>query len=74
MCTLVETTVDLLESEYEITLNSTSTRSQSATTIAEFQESDAILDLLLSNISHFSDAVVQLLVSSSVFNPVSFPV
>ena len=74
-CTLVETTVELL-SEHNITLMHISTRGRHATTMVEFRDSVAVpyIDVLLSNINaHFSNAVVKLLVSSSVFHPALLP-
>ena len=71
-CTLVETTVEL----HDIILIHISNRGRHATTMAEFRDSVAVLyiDVLLSNINaHFSNAVVKLLVSSSVFHPASLP-
>ena len=67
----VETTVELL-SEHDVTLMHISTRVRHATTMAEFRDSVAVpyIDVLLSNINApFSNAVVKLLVSSSVFHP-----
>lgn len=78
-CTPVDATVDMLEGKHDITLRSTSTRGRSvvnASGIDEFRESVAIpyINLLMSNTNNrFSDAVVKLLVSSSVFNPGSVP-
>lgn len=78
-CSLVESTVEMLSSEHDITLRSISTRGRSgvnADTIAGFRASVAIpyVDVLLSNINgRFSDAVVKLLASSSIFNPTLLP-
>ena len=74
-CTLVETTVELL-SEHDITLMHISTRGRHATTMAEFRDSLTVpyIDVLLPNINaRFSNAVVKLLVSSSVFHPALLP-
>ena len=73
-CTLVGDAVNKLEIDYEIAL-STSTRGRNAanvSTINEFREAVAIpyINSLLSNINiRFSDTIVKLLTSSSVFNP-----
>ena len=77
-CSSVETTVAMLTTEHNITLQRSSTRtgSGSATTIGEYRNAVAFpyIDALTANItSRFSDAAVNLLVSSSVFNPASLP-
>ena len=77
-CSLVEKTVVMLESEHEITLTMGGTRSctAGASTLTRYRKEvvSPYIDTLVSNItSRFSDQAVQLLVSSSIFNPVSFP-
>ncbi len=77
-CTLVETTVEMLSSEHDITLRSISTRGlrRSDANVNVFRGSVAIpyVDALLSNINgRFSDHVVKLLASASIFNPTALP-
>ena len=78
-CSIVESTVEMLETEHSITVKNTSSTSRNAVcanTMAEFRDAVAIpyIDFLISNInSHFSEGVVKLLVCSSVFNPASIP-
>ena len=60
----------------DIKMRRSSTQSHSATTMSVHRDAVAIpyIDALVSNInSGFSDSAVNLLVSSSFFNPVSFP-
>ena len=66
----------MLATDHDITMRRSSTRSDSATTMSVYGDAVAIpyIDALVSNINnHFSDSAVNLLVSSSIFNPVSFP-
>ena len=75
-CSLVETSIAMLATDHDITMRRSSTRSDSATTMSVYRDAIAIpyIDALVSNInSRFSDSAVYLLVSSSIFNPVSFP-
>ncbi len=78
-CSIVESTVEMLETEHSISVKNTSSTSRNAVcanTMAEFRDTVAIpfIDLLFSNIkSRFSEGVVKLLVCSSVFNPASIP-
>ena len=75
-CSLVKTSIAMLATDHGITMRRSSTRSDSATTMSGYRAAVAIpyIDALVSNInSHFSDSAVNLLVSSSIFNPVSFP-
>ena len=75
-CSLVETSIAILATDHDITIRRSSTRSDSATTMSVYRDAVAILyiDAFVSNInSRFSDSAVNLLVSSSIFNPVSFP-
>ncbi len=77
-CSIVESTVEMLETEHSISVKNTSSTSRNAVcanTMAEFRDTVAIpyIDLLISNInSRFSEGVVKLLVCSS-FNPASIP-
>ncbi len=79
-CSIVESTVEMLETEHSISVKNTSSTSRNAVcanTMAEFRDTVAIpyyIDLLFSNIkSRFSEGVVKLLVCLSVFNPASIP-
>ncbi len=71
--------VENLENQYEIPVGHLRTRKGSAMaydSVEEFRANVAVpyLDVLLDNIeSRFSDDVVKLLVSSSVFNPALLP-
>ena len=73
-CSQVQTITTDLTSKHDITLSTYSTRSGSAgyTVIGDFKRYD--IEELVKNIeARFSDTAVNLLVSSSVFNPGSFP-
>ena len=75
-CSQVAVTVTMLTTEHDIVLQVPRGRKQSPTTIIEYRDSVAIpyIDALVSNIaSRFSDTAVKLLVSASIFNPVSVP-
>ena len=75
-CSLVEISIAMLATDHDITMRRSSTRSDSATTMSVYRDVIAIpyIDALVSNInSRFSDSAVNLLVSSSIFNPVLFP-
>ena len=77
-CSQVTACVNKLANEQGIDLTRSSTRSGSgsATTVSEYCTSVAIhyIDALVSNIKgRFSEGAVKLLVSSSIFNPSSFP-
>ena len=75
-CSLVETSIAMLATDHDITMRRSSTRSDSATTTRVYRDAVDIpyIDALGSNInSRFSDSAVNLLVSSSIINPVSFP-
>ena len=63
-CSLVETSIAMLATDQGITMR-----------MSVYREAVAIpyMDALVSNISRFSDSAVNLLVSSSIFNPVLFP-
>ena len=66
----------MLATDHDITMRRSSTRSDSATAMSVYRDAVAIpyIDALVSNInSSFSDSAVNLLVSLSIFNPVSFP-
>ena len=66
----------MLATDHDITMRRSSTRSDSATTMSVYKDAVVIpyIGAFISNInSHFSDSAVNLLVSSSIFNPVSFP-
>ena len=71
---VVETSIAMLATELDIMRRSL-TLSDSATKVSVYRDVVAIRCILalLSNInSRFSDSAVNLLVSSSIFNPVSF--
>ena len=75
-CSLVETSIAMLATDHDITMRRSSTRSDSATTMSVYRDAVAMpyIHALVSNInSRFSDSAVNLLVSSSIFNPVSLP-
>ena len=77
-CSLVEKTAALLESEHNITLAMGGTQSctAGASTLTRYCKEVVCprIDILVSDItSRFSDQAVKLLVSLSIFNPVSFP-
>ncbi len=79
-CSEVTSVVENLEKQYEIPVGHLRTRKGSAMaydSVKEFRANVAVpyLDALLDNIeSQFSDDVVKLLVSSSVFNPALLPI
>ena len=69
-CSLVEETITMLSSEHDITMRRNSTRRD--TTMSEYRDAVAIpyIDTLVSNINcRFSELAVNVLVSSSIFNP-----
>ena len=75
-CSLIETSIAMLATDHDIIVRRSSTGSDSATTMSVYRDAVAIpyINALVSNInSRFWDSAVNLLVSSSIFNPVSLP-